>query len=85
MDEKTSNNADTTTFSEALSAAMNLTDTFSWPIDQYSFQSIYENVNVCINSKSTRFNEHISFLFKDANIYLSIHRSKKIELFILKH
>ncbi len=52
VDEKTSNNADGDTFSGALSAAMNLTDPFPWPIDQYSFQSIHENVNVCINLKS---------------------------------
>ncbi|CAF3649865.1 unnamed protein product [Adineta steineri] len=39
------NNVEINTFSEALTAAMNLTDSFSWPIDQYSFQSLHENVN----------------------------------------
>lgn len=47
MDEQSSNDADINAFPDVLSAAINLTDTFSWPIDQYSFQSVQENVNVC--------------------------------------
>ncbi|CAF1361360.1 unnamed protein product [Adineta steineri] len=48
VDKKSMNNVEINTFSEALTAAMNLTDSFSWPIDQYSFQSLHENVNdVC--------------------------------------
>ncbi|CAF0794953.1 unnamed protein product [Rotaria sp. Silwood1] len=45
VDEKTSNDADLNGFSEALVAAINLTDTFSWPINQFSFQSVHENVS----------------------------------------
>ncbi|CAF1595741.1 unnamed protein product, partial [Adineta steineri] len=45
VDKKSMNNVEINTFSEALTAAMNLTDSFSWPIDQYSFQSLHENVN----------------------------------------
>ncbi len=49
MDEKTSNDAGIDAFSNALLAAINLTDKFRWPINQYSFQSIHENVSVCIH------------------------------------
>ncbi|CAF3808094.1 unnamed protein product [Rotaria sordida] len=45
VDKKTSNDVDINTFSEALSAAINLTDTFSWPINQFSFQSVHKNVS----------------------------------------
>ncbi|CAF2402152.1 unnamed protein product [Rotaria sp. Silwood2] len=45
VDEKTSQDADINGFSEALAAAINLTDTFSWPINQFSFQSVHENVS----------------------------------------
>ena len=48
-DEKPSNDIDINAFSEALSFAINLNDTFSWPIDHYSFQPIHENVSVRIN------------------------------------
>ncbi len=48
VDDTTSNDADTEVFSKALTAAINLTDQFLWPKDQFSFQSVYENVSVCI-------------------------------------
>jgi hypothetical protein len=48
MDDKASNDADLEAFSQALSAAKSLNDTFSWPISQYNFQSIHENVSVSI-------------------------------------
>ena len=48
MDEKASYDVHIDTFFEVLSSAMNLTDQFSWPFDQYSFQAIHENVSVCI-------------------------------------
>jgi hypothetical protein len=47
-DDTTSNDADVEVFSKALSAAINLTDQFFWPKYQFSFQSVYENVSVCI-------------------------------------
>ncbi|CAF4643336.1 unnamed protein product, partial [Rotaria magnacalcarata] len=47
VDENTSNDADINAFSDALSAAIILNDTtFSWPIDQFNFQSISDNVTV---------------------------------------
>ncbi len=49
VDERTSNDAGIDAFSNALLAAINLTDKFRWPINQYSFQSIHENVSVCIH------------------------------------
>jgi hypothetical protein len=52
VDESTSNDADTEVFSKALSAAMNLTDQFIWPKNQFTFQSVYENVSVCIPQPS---------------------------------
>ncbi|CAM4941620.1 unnamed protein product [Rotaria socialis] len=45
VDEKTSNDADLNAFYDALSAAIILNDTtFSWPVDQFNFQSISDNV-----------------------------------------
>ena len=48
VDDTTSNDTDAEVFSKALIAATGLTDQFIWPINQTSFQSIYENVSVCI-------------------------------------
>ncbi len=48
VDDTTSNDVDVEVFPKALSAAINLTDQFFWPKDQFSFQSVYENVSVCI-------------------------------------
>ncbi|CAF0775338.1 unnamed protein product [Adineta steineri] len=44
LDDTASNDADAEAFSKALSAAINLTDQFNWPKEQFSFQSVYENV-----------------------------------------
>ncbi|CAF1329870.1 unnamed protein product [Adineta steineri] len=55
VDKKSMNNVEINTFSDALTAAMNLTDSFSWPIDQYTFQSFHKNVNdVNIYSRAHR-------------------------------
>ncbi|CAF1193179.1 unnamed protein product [Rotaria sordida] len=45
VDDTTSNDINGQVFSTALSAAMNLTDKFTWPKDQYSFQAVYQNVS----------------------------------------
>ena len=47
LDETASNDTNAETFAKALTAAVSLTDQFTWPIDQLSFQSVYENVTVC--------------------------------------
>ncbi|CAF0851429.1 unnamed protein product [Adineta ricciae] len=44
LDETASNDTNAETFAKALAAAVSLTDQFTWPVDQLSFQSVYENV-----------------------------------------
>ena len=46
IDETSSNDADRDAFQQALVAAKNLNDTFSWPSGKLSFQSVYANVTV---------------------------------------
>jgi hypothetical protein len=45
VDDTTSTDADTEIFSQALSAAIKLTDQFIWPKDQLTFKAVYENVS----------------------------------------
>jgi hypothetical protein len=40
-------------FPEALAAAKNLNDTFAWPLNQFSFHSIYENLSVRTRRQDT--------------------------------
>jgi hypothetical protein len=61
VDDTTSNDADIEVFPKALSAAINLTDYFSWPKNQLSFQSVYENVSVCINPNSDLSELYLSY------------------------
>ena len=77
VDNSTSNDADTEVFSTALSAAIDLTDQFTWPKSQFSFQSVFENVSVCIIQLSFIHFNPLLYL-KDANIYSGFHRSKFI-------
>ena len=48
VDEKSTNHEAANSFIQALTAATNLTEGLLWPKGQYTFQSIHENVNVCI-------------------------------------
>ena len=73
VDDATSNDIDSEVFSEALAAAINLTDKFTWPRDHLTFQSVYENVSVSV---STLPFEMRLLSFKDANIYTGFHQSK---------
>ena len=78
VDDTTSNDADVDLFASALSAAENLTEEFSWPHRQLSFQSVYENVSVrrVTLVQSTEPSHANSRVFQDANIYSGFHRSK---------
>lgn len=64
VDDTTSNDTDSEAFSKALAAATNITDEFHWPTNQLSFQSVYENVSVCIFIKSISINEKNSLYSK---------------------
>jgi hypothetical protein len=57
---------------DVLPAAINLTDKFIWPIHQYSFQSVREDVSVCILSL---FYINLSCFFEECE-YLFQHPSK---------
>ena len=48
VDDTISTDINSEVFTEALAAAINLTDKFTWPKDHLSFQSVYENVSVSI-------------------------------------